>query len=96
MDGDLRSRVQGLVKGTLEHLSEIDGSIEKCSKNWDLPRMPAMDRAILRLGAFELLKTDTPVRVVINECVELAKTYGTEHSSKFINGILDSIAKSKG
>ena len=88
--------VEKLVKGTMEHLAEIDACLAKSATNWSLPRMAMVDRNILRLGAFELLfDTETPPKVVINEAVELAKRFGTADSSKFVNGVLDSIYKSR-
>ena len=85
-----------LVKGTHERLAEIDPFLTKYATNWSLPRMPVVDRNILRLGTFELLfDSETPPKVVINEAVELAKRFGTNDSSKFVNGVLDSIHKSE-
>jgi len=79
----------------LDHRKEIDRSIEKHSRNWSLPRIAAVERSILRIGAFEILHDpETPVRVVINEAVELAKIYGGKDSSGFVNGILDQLARS--
>jgi N utilization substance protein B len=57
--------------------------------NWSLERMAVIDRNILRMGAYEILLTETPPRVVINEAVELAKRFGTKQSAKFVNGVLD-------
>lgn len=72
----------------------IDAMIEKYSLNWKMNRMATIDRNILRLGACELLRfAETPTKVVINEAVEIAKKYSTEESGKFVNGILDKIAK---
>lgn len=68
---------------------ELDKSLSELAQNWSLRRMAAIDRNVLRLAAFEILHTDTPGRVVINEAVELAKRYGNEHSGQFVNGILD-------
>lgn len=70
---------------------EIDKALSARAVNWSLRRMAAIDRNILRLGAHEILSTDTPGRVVINEAVELAKRYGDKLSSQFVNGILDKI-----
>lgn len=93
-DRKVREYTKVLVKGVVENLSEIDKSIEKVAKNWNLHRMFRVDKNILRIAIFELLfKKDTPVPVVIDEAVEIAKTYGTDNSPRFINGILDSINK---
>lgn len=76
---------------------ELDELIAASSKNWRLDRMSRVDRNILRLGATELLAfRDVPVKVVINEAVELAKRFGTAESSAFVNGVLDRIATAVG
>ncbi|MBP2642268.1 MAG: NusB antitermination factor [Firmicutes bacterium] len=86
-----------LIAGTKEHLEEIDTIIEKLSEEWALKRMPGVDRNIARLAVFELnfSKEEVPPNVVINEAVELAKTFGTDDSSRFINGILSALKKIK-
>jgi len=83
-----------LVKGVIEHLVEIDRLIEKNAENWTPERMSTVDRNILRIAIFELcyLK-DIPVRVSINEAIEVAKRFGNEGSGAFVNGILDRIFK---
>ena len=90
---DVEPFLTSLVKGVLDTLEELDKEIVQTSTNWSLERIAILDKIILRLAIYELLKTDTPTKVVLNEAIELAKHYGTEHSSKFINGILDSVAK---
>lgn len=80
-----------LWKSVIKNRWEIDKALSAKAKNWSLRRMAAIDRNILRLGAFEILHTDTPGRVVINEAVELAKRYGNQQSGQFVNGILDRI-----
>ena len=65
--------------------------LQSRASNWSLERMAATDRNILRLAAFEILYTETPGRVVINEAVELAKRYGTGQSAQFVNGVLDGL-----
>jgi N utilization substance protein B len=83
-----------LVEGTREHLIEIDAMIERFAEHWSIGRMAVVDRNILRLAIFELRYYEkTPYRVVIDEAVELAKKFGSEESSAFINGILDSVSK---
>lgn len=85
-----------LVKGTLQHKDAIDNELSQSAKNWNLDRMAVVDRNILRLAIFELLyKDDIPMKVTINEAIELAKRYSTIESPSFINGILDKIAKGK-
>lgn len=79
---------------TEEHLARIDAEIEGTSENWSLTRMPFVDRNILRLAVYEILfEGDVPDSVVINEAIEMAKLYGGEDSSKFINGVLGRIAE---
>lgn len=85
--------IENVVRGTVDHINEIDGVIECYSKGWKLNRLAKTDLAILRLASYELKNTDTPEGVVINEAVELAKKYGTQKSSAFINGVLASIVK---
>ncbi|MFQ5586040.1 MAG: transcription antitermination factor NusB [Thermodesulfobacteriota bacterium] len=83
-----------LVEGTREHLLEIDALIERLSEHWSIGRMAVVDRNILRMAMFELRYYEkTPYRVVIDEAVELAKKFGSEESSAFINGVLDSVRK---
>lgn len=84
---------QEIVRGVLEEREEIDRRIESASLNWRLARMPTVDRNILRLGCYELLRrTDIPASVSINESIELAKRFGGAESRAFVNGILDRIA----
>lgn len=86
-----------LVAAATERTAEIDELIASASKNWRIERMSRVDRNILRLGACELLAfKDVPVKVVINEAVELAKRFGTAESSAFVNGVLDRIASAAG
>ncbi len=86
--GDLPAKAVRLVEGVTANLAQIDAALESVSHNWKLSRMPAVDRALLRVGAYELLWTDTPLAVVISEVVELAKRYSTERSGPFVNGVL--------
>jgi len=83
-----------LVRGTRERLETIDTVITGVAEHWTLERMATVDRNILRLAVFELQSGDTPVGVVINEAVELAKRYSTEESGRFVNGMLGKIARS--
>jgi transcription antitermination factor NusB len=86
-----------LVRGVLEHLTEIDELIRSVAQNWDLARMATVDRNILRLGTYELVfRKDIPGKVTINEAVDLAKRYGTAESGTFVNGILDRIMAQTG
>ncbi len=81
--------LEGLVHGTVENKEAIDAAIEEKLENWTLSRLPKIERTVLRLAVYELTYTeDTPDRVVLNEAIELAKTFGDEKSSKFVNGVL--------
>lgn len=82
---------RSLVAGVRRHRAQLDKRIEQTAAHWSLRRMTVTDRNLLRLGAYEILYTDTPARVAINESVELAKRFGTAHSSQFVNGILDKL-----
>lgn len=82
-----------LVEGVFENLTELNDVLDEHSENWNLSRMPVIDRCILRLAALELKTGEPPQKVVINEAIELAKKYSTENSGSFVNGILDRIAK---
>ncbi len=88
---------QRLAMGVEQQRDAIDKVLEEASANWRLPRMPVVDRNILRLAAFELMECqDIPANVSINEAVELAKTYGTGESRAFVNGIVDRVARTLG
>jgi len=80
-----------LLEGVRENQEAVDAKLEETARNWRLSRMAATDRNVLRLGAYEILFTDTPDRVAINEAIELAKRYGTNNSSQFVNGVLDRV-----
>ncbi len=85
-----------LVTGTVENLSSIDALLGKHADNWDLDRMAAVDRNILRFATYELLFLDgIPPKVTINEAIEIAKKYSTQDSGRFVNGILDGIKDEK-
>jgi N utilization substance protein B len=82
-----------LVEGVTSHRPRIDDILSEHSEGWSLQRMPAVDRAVLRMGLFELLwATDVPPAVVIDEAVELAKSLSTDDSPRFVNGVLGRIA----
>lgn len=82
--------------GMIKHLSELQKALTEYAPEWPLDKIAPHDRSVLYLGMFELLHTDVPPAVVINEAVELAKEFGGDRSSKFINGVLSSVNKSKG
>jgi N utilization substance protein B len=82
-----------LVTGVGDHLVEIDDTIRRYARDWTLERMPALDRAVLRIGVFELAhRPDVPTGAVISEAVELAKTFSTDDSGRFVNGMLSAVA----
>jgi N utilization substance protein B len=86
-----------LVSGVTSHLEELDVFIVRYSEHWRLERMTIVDRNLLRLAIYELLyQPNIPVKVVINEAVEMAKRYGSEASGGFVNGILDQVRMSVG
>jgi N utilization substance protein B len=86
---ELVELARSLVSGVRRNKAELDALLARTAVNWSLERMAVTDRNILRLGAYEILFTDTPDRVAINEAVELAKRFGTGQSAQFVNGILD-------
>ena len=86
----------GLVEGVKKHQPQIDEAIKQVAENWRLDRMAAIDRNILRVGAFEILhRPEVPAKVAINEALELAKRYSTAQSSRFVNGILDKVLQNR-
>ena len=88
----LSARAARLAEGTWQHREALDARIGAASTGWRVERMPAVDRTILRLGAYELTQTETPAAVVISEAVQLAKQYSTARSGPFVNGVLATIA----
>ena len=90
---NVRAFAEQLVRGAVEHLGRIDPLISTTAEHWRISRMAAIDRLILRLAISEFLTGETPRNVVINEALELAKTFSGDDSAKFINGILDAVKK---
>lgn len=85
-----------LFLGTLTHLQEIDQIIQTQNSHWKLTRLSGVDRNILRIGVYELMKeSNLPAAIILDEAVEIAKLYGTEDSPRFVNGLLDGILKSE-
>ena len=92
-DDETKRFAEALVRGAQREQQVIDELIQKTSTNWKLERMARVDRNILRLAVYEILKrSEIPVKVSLNEAIELSKKYGSEESSAFVNGILDRIA----
>ena len=82
-----------LLRGVVEALSEVDARIERHAEHWRISRMPAVDRNILRLAVYEMLRTDTPPAVAIDEALELARRFSGEESVHFVNGVLDAVRR---
>ena len=82
-----------LVCGVAACRDEVDARIASHSRHWRVERMAAVDRNVLRLAAYELIHTDTPDSVILNEAIELARDFGTERSPAFVNGVLDAVAR---
>ena len=92
---DIHEQAKTLVWGVYDNIQNIDETISQHSPKWKITRMPHVDRNLLRLGAFELLFSKTPHKVVIDEGIEIAKRFGSDTSANFINGVLDAIAKAR-
>jgi transcription antitermination protein NusB len=94
-DAELVAYCLGLVDGVAAQKAEIDPRISAAAENWRLARMMPVDRNVLRLGAYELLFAPgrPPLEVVLDECIELARRFGSKDSSAFVNGVLDKLAK---
>jgi transcription antitermination factor NusB len=93
---DVSSLAGEISRGVSESRAQLDETIQEVAVNWQVSRMPVIDRAILRMGVYELLHMhDVPPKVTINEAVELAKKYSTEKSGAFVNGVLDKIFQTR-
>jgi N utilization substance protein B len=87
-----RNFIETLFNGVGKNKEMLDSLIAECALNWDIKRMSAVDRNILRLAAFEIIFTpDIPANVVLDEAIEISKKYSTQDSSKFVNGVLDKL-----
>jgi len=94
--GEIREFSAFLIDGVFENKDSIDSTISKYATNWQIQRMPIIDRNILRIATFELLFAgNIPPKVSINEAIEMAKRYGDKDSGKFVNGVLDKINKTE-
>ncbi len=93
LETKITSTMRQLVMGTFDNIAAIDERLTNTSTNWTLDRMAATDRTVLRLASYELLESKVPNDVILNEAIELAKKFGTQNSGRFVNGILDKIAK---
>ena len=93
---EIREFSEYLINGVCDNKKKIDSIITKYAKNWQLGRMPTIDRNILRLSTYELIfASEVPPKVSINEAIEMAKRYGDKDSGKFVNGVLDKINKTE-
>lgn len=90
-DAGLREFTWSLISGVVTSRDELDEVICRTATNWRLERMAPTDRNVLRMGLFEMTKLGTPAAVVIDESIEIAREFGTENSSSFVNGILDKL-----
>ncbi len=96
-DPEGKAYADEIVGGVAQNLEEIDKRVTAASQNWRLERMSRVDRNLLRLGSWELMyRADVPKAVVLDEAIELAKSFGTDESSGFVNGVLDRIATDLG
>lgn len=84
---------QNLLRGVTEDLPTIDELISKHAANWRLERMPTVDRNVLRVAVYEMLRTETPAPIVIDEALELARRFAGEESVQFVNGVLDAVRR---
>ena len=88
-NSQLMDFARSLLSGVRRNRQELDSMLARCAANWSLERMAVTDRNVIRLGAYEMLYTNTPAPVVIDEAVELAKRFGAKQSAQFVNGVLD-------
>lgn len=89
IDGPLDPFYEKLVRGTVENAQQLDDEITNKLENWSIDRLPKIERTVLRLAVYELLHNeDVPDKVVLNEAIELCKTFGDEKSGRFVNGVL--------
>ena len=96
-DPEGKAYADTIIRGVADNLDGIDKKIATASQNWRLERMSRVDRNLLRLGTWELMfRSDVPRAVILDEAVELAKSFGTDESSGFVNGVLDRIAENIG
>ena len=96
-DPEGKAYADAIIRGVADDLGGIDEKIAAASQNWRLERMSRVDRNLLRLGTWELMfRPDVPRAVILDEAVELAKSFGTDESSGFVNGVLDRIAENLG
>lgn len=92
MPANTRRFIERLVRGVLSEQAQLDAVIARTAPTWPVPQLPAVDRTVLRMALWELLiERDVPVKAAINEAVELAKRFGSDNSSRFVNGVLGTV-----
>jgi transcription antitermination protein NusB len=97
LDEPYREFADGLVRGTLGRVAEIDALLSTHARNWRVERMAVLDRLVLRMGTYEMLsEPDTPPKVVINEAIELARRFSGDEAAGFVNGVLDAVRRHLG
>ena len=90
----LREFANGVVRGTLDRRDEIDAMLSAHAQNWRVERMTVIDRIVLRMAVYEMLaEADTPSKVIINEAIELARSFSGDEAVGFVNGVLDAVRK---
>ncbi len=92
-DVELVAFASELLSGVRRNRGELNALLEARAENWSLARMAVTDRNVMRLAIYEMLYTDTPSRVVLNEAIELARRYGSKQSAPFVNGVLDRVLR---
>ncbi len=96
VENSYRSFAVELFRGVCANIEKIDSILEKYANNWEISRMTAVDRNIMRMAAYEILEMPkTPINVIIDEAVEISKMYSNRDSGKFVNGILDKVQKER-
>lgn len=94
LEPELEGKALRLTSGVLERLDELDSAIDAVAEHWRIGRMPVVDRAVIRLGLYELrYEKDTPTAVILSEAVRIAKAFSTENSGRFVNGVLATLAR---
>ena len=94
-DPDVRRGAMDAAAGCWEQRSTIDAQVERLAPQWPPRRQPGVDRSLIRLAVWEMNSTDTPPKVVIDEAIEMAKSFSTENSPAFVNGVLDAVLKER-
>ena len=94
-DAEVRRQAIDAAAGTWEQRAVIDAQVERLAPQWPTRRQPGVDRSLIRLAVWEMNSTDTPPKVVIDEAIEMAKSFSTENSPAFVNGVLDAVLRER-